>query len=143
MRAHGRNAARRNGKEAKTPADSLSGAAGVWRQSAGGPSLDLPGLVLAVGLLGLGFFVLSVGLGTLALVFRVPVEQGLAALGAMAFGVPYLSLPAASLYQLQQRDPWVLVLLFAIVWLGDTAAYYCGRAWGRRKLAPRVSPNKT
>jgi phosphatidate cytidylyltransferase len=106
----------------------------LWQET----NLEMP-----FGLLGLGFFVLSVGLGTLALVFRVPVEQGLAALGAMAFGVPYLSLPAASLYQLQQRDPWVLVLLFAIVWLGDTAAYYCGRAWGRRKLAPRVSPNKT
>ena len=29
-------------------------------------------------------------------------------------------------------------------WCGpDTAAYYVGRAWGRRKLAPRISPNKT
>ncbi|MEA2410494.1 MAG: phosphatidate cytidylyltransferase [Thermoleophilaceae bacterium] len=27
--------------------------------------------------------------------------------------------------------------------IGDTAAYFGGRAWGRRKLAPRISPNKT
>jgi phosphatidate cytidylyltransferase len=27
--------------------------------------------------------------------------------------------------------------------LGDTGAYFAGRAWGRRRLSPRVSPNKT
>jgi phosphatidate cytidylyltransferase len=29
------------------------------------------------------------------------------------------------------------------VWIADTAAYFCGRAWGRRKLAPAISPGKT
>jgi len=33
--------------------------------------------------------------------------------------------------------------LFLIVWLADTGAYFCGRAWGRRKLAPMISPGKT
>jgi len=36
-----------------------------------------------------------------------------------------------------------IVLLFMIVWFGDTAAYYGGRSLGRRPLAPAVSPNKT
>jgi len=36
-----------------------------------------------------------------------------------------------------------VLLLFAIVWVGDTAAYYGGRALGRHLLAPRVSPKKT
>jgi phosphatidate cytidylyltransferase len=27
--------------------------------------------------------------------------------------------------------------------IGDTAAYFGGRAWGRRRLAPQISPNKT
>lgn len=36
-----------------------------------------------------------------------------------------------------------LIVLFGIVWAGDTAAYYGGRAWGRHRLAPRISPNKT
>ncbi len=95
------------------------------------------------GVLWLGLFVIGVGLGCLVLWFRVPVEQGLGSLGAIAYGVPYLALPAVSLYRLQELDPWLLVLLFAMVWLGDTAAYYCGRAWGRRKMAAVVSPNKT
>ncbi|UCF30085.1 MAG: phosphatidate cytidylyltransferase [bacterium] len=38
-----------------------------------------------------------------------------------------------------------IALLFplAIVWVTDTSAFYVGSAFGRRKLAPRISPNKT
>jgi phosphatidate cytidylyltransferase len=36
-----------------------------------------------------------------------------------------------------------ILLLFAIIWVGDTAAYYCGRAYGRHLLAPKISPKKT
>jgi phosphatidate cytidylyltransferase len=37
---------------------------------------------------------------------------------------------------------WLLSTL-AIVWLADVAAYFGGRAFGRRRLAPRISPGKT
>jgi phosphatidate cytidylyltransferase len=36
-----------------------------------------------------------------------------------------------------------LLALFGIVWIADTAAYLAGRALGRRKLAPSISPGKT
>ncbi len=37
---------------------------------------------------------------------------------------------------------FVLFCLVAVVW-SDAGAYFAGRAWGRRKLAPRISPGKT
>ena len=57
--------------------------------------------------------------------------------------MPYFAVPVAALVRLQQHDPWVLFLLLAIVWLGDTAAYYVGTRFGRHRLAPVVSPKKS
>ncbi|MFT4197088.1 MAG: phosphatidate cytidylyltransferase [Pseudoxanthomonas sp.] len=37
---------------------------------------------------------------------------------------------------------WLLIAL-AIVWAADSGAYFAGRRFGRRRLAPRISPNKT
>jgi phosphatidate cytidylyltransferase len=42
-----------------------------------------------------------------------------------------------------QETPWILLLVLSIVWIADTAAYAAGKRWGRRKLAPRVSPGKS
>jgi phosphatidate cytidylyltransferase len=37
----------------------------------------------------------------------------------------------------------LLLIFLAVVWVADTAAYLAGRRWGRRKLAPSISPGKT
>jgi phosphatidate cytidylyltransferase len=42
-----------------------------------------------------------------------------------------------------QVEPERLLALLGIVWIADTAALLAGRAWGRHRLAPRVSPAKT
>lgn len=48
-----------------------------------------------------------------------------------------------SLAYLRKVSPSVLLALMATVWIADSAAYFAGKAWGRHKLAPRISPGKT
>ena len=42
-----------------------------------------------------------------------------------------------------ELPPERVLQVLVLVWAADTAAYFVGRAWGRRKLAPAVSPSKT
>jgi phosphatidate cytidylyltransferase len=42
-----------------------------------------------------------------------------------------------------QSEPEKLLAVLGILWISDTAAYGAGRAWGRHKLAPGISPGKT
>ncbi|MCH8299664.1 MAG: phosphatidate cytidylyltransferase [Candidatus Marinimicrobia bacterium] len=65
-------------------------------------------------------------------------------------GVIYPTLLIGTMYPLRQMDHLsgipglnLIVALLAGVWLCDTAAYYIGKAIGKHKLLPRVSPNKT
>lgn len=105
------------------------------------PRFDsLAGIGVPVLLMGC---VLAVGVGTLLLFSHMPLTEALPAAGALSFGTPYFVIPAVSLTLLQDADPWLLFLLYAIVWLGDTAAYYAGSRFGRHKMAPTVSPKKS
>ncbi len=68
----------------------------------------------------------------------------------LARGAPGWLLPPAGLVVLvpaglaaMSISPRLLLALLGLVWIGDTAAYLAGRAFGRRKLAPAISPGKT
>ncbi len=99
---------------------------------------DNPGLWLVAG--G-ALVVLAASL--IVLLSATEVRDGLVAIGVLAFATPYFAIPPVSAYKLRALDPWLVFVLLAMVWLGDTAAYYVGRSIGRHRLAPQTSPNKT
>jgi phosphatidate cytidylyltransferase len=55
-------------------------------------------------------------------------------------GFTLIALPAL---RDQNNGPSLVVFLLCVVWSGDTFALYIGRPFGRHKLAPTLSPNKT
>lgn len=54
-----------------------------------------------------------------------------------------LGVAAIGALDLMRHGITLLLSALAIVWVADTAAYFVGRQWGRRKLASRISPGKT
>lgn len=65
--------------------------------------------------------------------------------GALAFGILYVPLLLGYLNMLRAGHlgvQWIFLMMF-IVMAGDSAAYYLGSMFGRHKLYPAVSPNKS
>jgi phosphatidate cytidylyltransferase len=64
----------------------------------------------------------------------------------MTFGLIYLGWIGSHFFRLRNLPEmawqWTMFAML-ITWLVDSAGYVFGKTWGRRKLSPRLSPNKT
>jgi phosphatidate cytidylyltransferase len=99
---------------------------------------DLP--LLAVGVL----WWLAVA-AVLSGIRRIEPKTGLAP-ALIPIGLVVLALPWLATVRLHGHDPqgpWLVLAMMMLVWMADSAAYFAGRRWGRRKLAPLLSPGKT
>ncbi len=91
------------------------------------------------------------GILTLALLvyctFSRPAEQMMADASASIFCLFYIGMTLRTLPALRENPEGngasLLAFLLCVVWAGDTAGLYVGRALGRHKMAPTLSPNKT
>lgn len=81
----------------------------------------------------------------IACAFRSPLNRVLPDSAYSVFGVLYvgLTLTTFPLLIAQDEGASLVVFLLFVVWAGDVAALYIGRTWGRRKLAPSISPGKS
>jgi phosphatidate cytidylyltransferase len=77
--------------------------------------------------------------------FASPVERALADATSSVFALFYLGLTLVTVPMLREatNGPSLLTFLFLAVWAGDIVALYVGKSFGKRKLAPKLSPNKT
>jgi phosphatidate cytidylyltransferase len=122
--------------------------------AAGARTPRIPVLV-AIGLLFLVWFLwpdkLSVALGALSLAlliyctFAGPIQRALMDAATAIFCLIYTGFTMLAVPALRSSEDGKSLLLFLLcaVWAGDTVAMYVGKAWGRRKLAPQLSPGKT
>ncbi|MGE0760622.1 MAG: phosphatidate cytidylyltransferase [Pirellulaceae bacterium] len=69
-------------------------------------------------------------------------------LASVVFTTMYVGLgfSFAALLRQMHGNAWGMAALLSVVWIikwSDTGAYFVGKAWGRRKLSPQLSPGKT
>ena len=92
------------------------------------------------------FFIFLMGLAVLTLATRRPMVEALPAAGISSSALVLIALPltfAIRLHGVSQFGPFLLLFSLVITWVGDTAAYFVGRAVGRHPFAPHLSPKKT
>lgn len=104
----------------------------------------LPGLiVLFVPLSGTALLTL-LALGALIAAMRnAELRSAITSTAFFVLGLVYIFGAWRGAVELRQVEPYWLLFALVINWAGDSAAFYVGRAIGRHKLAPRVSPGKS
>jgi phosphatidate cytidylyltransferase len=77
--------------------------------------------------------------------FRAPLIQVLPDTAQGLFGLIWIAYPLTLIPLLWKKEdgPALVVFLMVCVWAGDISALYIGRAFGKHKLSPRLSPGKT
>lgn len=126
---------------AKTVGMVIGAAILVWWAAFWGfdPHSPLPEMTVALGALLVFVFLASIA----PLFASVDLRAALGGASGTVFGVLSIAVPATALCYLRSVSPRAVLFLFLLVWGCDSFAYYTGKSFGRRKLAPRVSPNKT
>ena len=86
-----------------------------------------------------------VGIISVPLFSRAPLEQSLRDGAITLFGVLYLGLTLGtlSMTRLLPQGEWLIFFLLLVTWASDTGAYVVGTLYGRHRLAPTISPKKT
>jgi len=124
----------------------LASAASSWALSGGAVLHRAPGRFLGLLSVQDAFFVFVLGIAAITLFTRRPLVEGLPAVGISASGLLLVAYPfsfAVRLHGVPSIGPTLLLFALVVVWVGDTAAYFVGRAIGRVKFAPQLSPKKT
>ena len=91
-------------------------------------------------------FAFLLGMVVIALGSRRALAEVLPSISISAGGLLVIALPLSAVVRLHGVDivgPQLLLFTVVLVWVGDTAAYFAGRGFGRNKLSPQISPNKT
>ena len=83
------------------------------------------------------------GAGAIAVFSSLPLADVLPDLSVSSAAILFLALPFSSVIRLDAVSPRLLLFALAMIWVGDTFAYFVGRWFGRWKLAPQLSPSKT
>ncbi|HVO58845.1 MAG TPA: phosphatidate cytidylyltransferase [Dongiaceae bacterium] len=92
------------------------------------------------------FFIFLIGVTILTLATKRPMVEALPAAGISSSALLMVALPlscAVRLHGIQVVGPTLLLFTLVITWVGDTAAYFVGRALGKHAFAPILSPKKT
>ncbi len=75
--------------------------------------------------------------------FSSDIKEGVLRLVFSFFGGFYVVLLGSSLILLRNLGPFHTLFLFAVVWLYDGGAYFIGSKYGKTKITPLISPNKS
>ena len=109
-----------------------------------GPAGYAAGLILLLAPRNQIPTVTLLALAALCLVlFESDMARCLPRASAFLLGVVYIFGAWSCAVPLRAASPHWLFFVLALTWVGDTAAYYVGRAVGRHKMAPRLSPAKS